>query len=298
MKSQASEDTTKNNYHLLAIHTNEDLCLNSVRIDNALRKICSYFSSRIGIADREILVFCLQHIFYNTNQIYTLLLPEVTACTTESTDEENDHSRTRNMPMRNMPTKNINIQYQLWSSLQEIEFTLERLQFLCQLIISATTNMLNELDRTCSVHITTQHLKTENGKQTYERQTSNSDQLESDDDDTWQWGLAQAIEKTHTWLQNNQDRLSFSGQFAILAPMIPALAQIDTALDNLLKSVYTIFSDILPDLPESITDGDESSATLLLDLIQRCDQILLQLGILAEPLHVLTGQYILETTLQ
>ncbi len=303
MKSQDTEDTIKSNYYsVLRTPTNEDLCLNPAGIDDALKKICSYFSNRLGIADIEILSFCLRHIFYNTNQIYMFLLPELTVCTTESAQLEKDHPRARNMPMRNMPVKNINIQYRIWSALQEIEATLERLEPLCQLLISATTNMLNELDRTCSIHTTVQHTETGNTQQEQngpdsEGQASDSNHIQSDNN-KWQWGQAQAIEKISMCAKNNQNRLSFSIQFAILEPMIPAITQIDSALDDLFKSIDAIFSNILPDIQRSARDSDESSATLLLDLIQRCDQILLQLVILAEPLHVLMGQYTLETTLQ
>jgi hypothetical protein len=300
-QDQDIEDTTKSNHHsLLKTPTNEDLCLNPAGIDDALKKICNYFSNRLGIADIEILSFCLRHIFYNTNQIYMFLLPELTICTTESAQLEKDHPRARNMPMRNMPVKSINIQYRIWSSLQEIEVTLERLEPLCQLLISATTNMLNELDRTCRIHTTVRHTETGNTQQEQngpDSEASNSNHIQSDNN-KWQWGLSQAIEKISMCAKNNRARLSFSIQFAILEPMIPAITQIDSALDDLFKSIDAIFSDILPDIQRSASDSDESSATLLLDLIQRCDQILLQLVILAEPLHVLMGQYTLETTLQ
>lgn len=302
MQSQDIEDTTQSNDDsIIKTLTNEDLCLNAAGIDDALKKICGYFSSRIGVADIEILSFCLRHIFYNTNQIYAFLLPELTACTTESTQLEKDHPRARNMPMRNMNTKSINIQYRIWSSLQELEATLERLEPLCQLIISATTNMLNELDRTCSVRPKTQPMETDKAQQTQSGPTNkrqNDNHIQGDDDNKWQWGLARAIEKIGLCAKYNQSRLSFSVQFAILEPMIPDLTQIDSALDNLFKSICAIFCDILPDIQCSVRDEDESSATLLLDLIQRCDQILLQLVILADPLHVLMGQYTLETTLQ
>lgn len=79
--------------------------------------------------------------------------------------------------------------------------------------------------------------------------------------------------------------------------MIPTLPQIDMALNTLLKSACTIFADILPDFQISEMDKDEKVTILLLDIIQRCDQILLQIGILVEPLHVLIGQYTLETTI-
>jgi hypothetical protein len=296
MKNQDTKDTTKNNDHpALQTQMDEDLCLNPAGIDEALKKICGSFSSRVGIADIEILSFCLRHIFYNTNQIYTLLLPELTVCTTESTEIENDHFHARNMPMRNMPIRNVNIQYRIWSSLKEIEATLERLEPLCQLIISATTNILNELDRTCSIHTTTQYTETQTQTRPGdEQQTANASHIQSNDQNILQQGLAHIIEKMNT----KKNRLSFSVQFAILAPMIPALSQIDAALDTMFKSIYAIFGDILPNIPDNRIYEDESSATVLLDLIQRCDQIVLQLALLAEPLHVLTGQYTLETALQ
>ena len=286
MENQDIEDSTANNHHpLLKTHLAEDIFLNSAEIDGALRKLSRFFNDRIGVADREMVTFCLRHIFYNVNQMYTLFLPELTRCSMDTVEEH--YLRIQNMPMRNMPTKNIIIQYQIWSLLQEIEATLERIEPLCQLVISATTNMLNELDRTCSIEDSAKPI----GQQK-EQDALESQQEESDE---WQWGLAQMKMKMSAWLKNNETQ--FSIQFAILEPMIPALPQIDTALHMLLTSTCAIFGDILPDFQVSEMDEDEKVTILLLDIIQRCDQILLQIGILVEPLHILTGQYTLETTI-
>ncbi len=300
MENQDIEDNPKSNHHLLLkTHLTEDIFLNSAEIDGTLGKLSRFFNDRIGVADREMVTFCLRHIFYNVNQMYTLFLPELTRCNMETADAEEDHLRIQNMPTRNMPIRNIIIQYQIWSLLQEIEAALERLEPLCQLVISATTTMLNELDRTCSIEDSTRQAEQQIGKKAIEHQAQSADESQArrDESDEWQWGLAQMKMKMSTWLKNNESQPSFSIQFAILEPMIPALPQIDIALNILLKSSYAIFGDILPDFQENETDEDEKVTILLLDIIQRCDQILLQIGILVEPLHILTDQYTLETTI-
>lgn len=305
MKDQDTEDRT--NHHLvLKTHTDADLFLNSAEIDDVLRRLGTFFSGRVSVADREMLSFCLRHIFYNVNQIYTLLLPELTKCSLGKASTEQKRLRIHTLPMRNMPVQSLVIQYSIWSLLQEIEATLERLEPLCQLVTSATTNMLNELDKTCSIKSKMRQAgPTENSNRTAigptvegPLQSSGQSQRQQADSDEWQLGLAQMREKTRAWLKSYQAQLPLSVQFAILEPMIPALSQIDAAFTLLLKSACTIFGDILPDFQESETSEDEKATTLLLDIIQRCDQIVLQIGVLAEPLHVLTGQYTFETTMQ
>ncbi|MBA2677758.1 MAG: hypothetical protein H0U76_05110 [Ktedonobacteraceae bacterium] len=301
MKDRDTKEKTNSNQHLLVkTHMHVDLFLNSVEIDEVLGRLCTLFSGRVGIADRETLTFCLRHIFYNVNQLYTLFLPELTKCSLGKASAGQKHLHIHTMPTRNMPVQNLMIQYSIWSLLQEIEATLERLEPLCQLVTSATTNILNELDRTCSIKNKREQARP--GEIEDETPTDHAresqGQTQQADDDEWQLGLIQMREKTNAWLNSYEKQLSLSVQFAILAPMIPALPQIDAAFALLLKSSCAIFRDILPDFQASGTDEDEKGTTLLLDIIQRCDQIVLQIGILAQPLYVLTGQYTLETTMQ
>lgn len=306
MENQNTEDGMKSNHHLLLkTHQAEDLFLNSAEIDGTLKKLSRFFNDRLGVADRETISFCLRHIFYTTNQMYTLFLPELSNCRMENAGIGKEHFRIYTMPMRNTPVKNLVTQYHIWSLLQEIEAVLERLEPLCQLIISAITNMLNELDRTCSIKHKREKTTQKEQVNPYihsarENQVQSPDQGQAQQGESGEWerGLAQMRDKMSIWLKSNETYLSFSIQFAILEPMIPALPQLDVAFNALLKSVCAIFGDILPDFQESGTNEDEKATILLLDIIQRCDQILLQIGILAGPLHVLTGQYTLETTIQ
>ncbi len=307
MKDQDTEDRTNRNHHLLLkTHRDADLFLNSAEIDNALSRLCTFFSGRVGIADREMLSFCLRHIFYNVNQMHTLFLPELTECSLGKARAEQNRLHVHTMPMRKIPVKKLQVQYSIWSFLQEIEATLERLEPLCRLMISATTNMLNELDRTCSIKNKIKQVGPIENRddvsidhpQENKEQSLDQDQIRQDDHSEWQRELALMREKSSTWLRSYEKLLPFSVQFAILEPMIPALPQLDGGFALLLKSACAIFGDILTDFQESGTDEDEKVTTLLLDIIQRCDQIMLQIGILVEPLHVLTGQYTLETTIQ
>ncbi len=304
MKDQDTEDRTNGNHRLLLeTHRNADLFLNSAEIDDVLSKLCTFFGSRVGIADREMLSFCLRHIFYNVNQMYTLFLPELTQCSLGKARTEQKRLPVHTMPMRNMPVQKLQVQYSIWSFLQEIEATLERLEPLCRLIISATTNMLNELDRTCSIQSKIRQPVENRDDVSIDHpqgsQVQSSDQSQTQQADSkWQRKLVLMRAKSSTWLKSYERLLPFSIQFAILEPMIPALPQLDGGLTLLLKSACAIFGDILPDFQESGTDEDEKATTLLLDIIQRCDQIMLQIGILVEPLHILTGQYTLETIIQ
>ncbi|GAC1358825.1 MAG: hypothetical protein NVS2B12_38560 [Ktedonobacteraceae bacterium] len=323
MKSRNTKDTMRSEQHqFVETQTTEDLFLDmagiagvagvtEIEIQSTFSTLFSCFNDRISTADRETLSFCLRHLFYHTHQVYTLFLPEMTTCTEESAQIETAYAHMLTMPMRNMPLKNVNVQYRLWSLLQEIEATLSRMAPLCQLVISAATNVIADLDRSCSIPVNAQQQRAyeractqqsehrKDGKHTQHQHIFN-DQNDATSAAGAEWLLesSQMIQKTESWLQHNQARLSFSVQFSILRPMIPTLIQIDGGLDDLLRSVYAIFANILPACLKSPARADEQITTLLLDISQRCDQILLQIGILVEPLRLLMGQYTLETMLQ
>jgi hypothetical protein len=299
MKDRDTEDTTNQNHSLLVkTQSDTDLFLNSAEIDDVLRRLCTFFSDRVGLANREMLSFCLRHIFYNIDQMYTFFLPELTECTLgKAKTEQQQRPRIHTMPLRNMPVQNLTIQYHIWSLLQEIEASLERLEPLCQLIISATTTMLNELDRTCSIKSKRVGPGEKEAPSYHAQENRMPHQDQQENGSEWQGGLVQIREKTSIWLKSLETQIPFSVQFAILAPMIPALSQMDVALALLLKSAYAIFRDILPAFQETGTDDDKVTP-LFLDISQRCDQMVLQIGVLVEPLHILTDQYTLETPIQ
>src|SRR5205085_1718004 len=80
------------------------------------------------------------------------------------------------------------------------------------------------------------------------------------------------------WQQSYSQLAHFANHFAHVLPTIPSLTQLDEVFNTLLDSTCTIFGDILPGF-QAISAGrvvdDAADATLLFDLMQQTDQLLL-----------------------
>jgi hypothetical protein len=62
--------------------------------------------------------------------------------------------------------------------------------------------------------------------------------------------------------------------------------------------VGAIFGDILPGFQAISAGEDETVATLLFDLMQQVDQLLLQLAITREPLQVLIEHFAIDKSMK
>ena len=72
---------------------------------------------------------------------------------------------------------------------------------------------------------------------------------------------------------------------------MPTVSQLDEAFNVLLDSAAAIFGDILPSFQALSTDNDEIIATLLFDLMQQSDQLLIQFDKALEPLYALIDYF-------
>ncbi len=189
-------------------------------------QLCSSIDPRTRANDRDILCFCLHHLFLSIDT-----LSRVTYCVfTEqvSSSDESPPAQTRGLVQ----------QHAIWTHLREIKQVLERIEPLCQLLNDASSTMLSSLD-------------------------------------------TQASSPSPT---------PFHHCFAHLLSAIPAtsttptLAHIDNAFFILLKSACSLFSDTLPAFS---TTRHEATAVLFLDLMQKIDQILLQVDVMMAPLQTL-----------
>ena len=236
----------------------------------ALERLKTSFGNRIGTDDREILSFCLQHLFYSIDALYQVTLPELT---TGEEQEQQNNPRQR---------------YRTWIFLRETKRLLERTDLLCRLLNSSATSMLDTLDMTTATP-------------TFEQ--SEIDESDPDYAQFWSEALAQEqweqaftllTRHLHAWQESHEKLQPFSSHFPSLITTIPTLPQANAALSLLLASAESIFSTNLADLRKISTSDDEAIAVVLLDLMQKADQGSVQVGLLIDPLSSLIKHYAMD----
>ncbi len=209
-------------------------------------QLCSSIDPRTRANDRDILCFCLHHLFLSIDTL----------------SRESPPAQTRGLVQ----------QHAIWTHLREIKQVLERIEPLCQLLNDASSTMLSSLDTQASSSSPTPPEESSTIQLPYEQ---------------FRDALTPVLD---TWRQCLSQQHTFHHCFAHLLSAIPAtsttptLAHIDNAFFILLKSACSLFSDTLPAFS---TTRHEATAVLFLDLMQKIDQILLQVDVMMAPLQTL-----------
>ena len=218
-----------------------------------LQRLPDYFRGRAERDDIETLVFCLHRLYNCIDTLYQHTLPVLTHLTIQR------HSHTFAQ------------RHALWEQLQAILLLLERIESHCHLLLSTTTSVLATLDTTedtvFSTEVPTTYVGTAQWQHAYEV-------------------LSLAL---HEWQEQHKAHLTFATAFALTS--VPSLLHIDTALALLFDSANAIFGDIIPDIQLVAQGDDEVVATLLFDLMQQNDLLLIQISKLVEPLQQLMKHY-------
>ena len=220
-----------------------------------LQRLPDYFRGRAERDDIETLVFCLHRLYNCIDTLYQHTLPALTHLTSQR------HATHAIFAHR----------HALWEQLQAILLLLERIESHCHLLLSTTTSVLATLDTTedaaFSTEVPTTYVGTEQWQHAYEV-------------------LSLAL---HGWQEQHKAHLTFATAFA--STSVAFLMAIDTALALLFDSANAIFGDIIPDIQLVAQGDDEVVATLLFDLIQQNDLLLIQISKLVEPLQQLMKYY-------
>jgi hypothetical protein len=112
---------------------------------------------------------------------------------------------------------------------------------------------------------------------------------------SWNYAHTLLTERLIDWQEYHNRYHIFTDQFTDLITAIPSLAQMERAFDFLLENIHTIFGEVLLDFQAvSSSDDDVAIATLLLDLMQKADLVLLHIDTLLDPLRILIKHYTLE----
>ena len=218
-----------------------------------LQRLPDYFRDRAGRDDIETLVFCLHRLYNCVDTLYQHTLPTLTQLTTAQ------HVASTFVHRHGM-----------WEQLQTILLLLERIESHCHLLLSTTTSILGTLDTT-------------------EEAMLNEEASTYVGTEPWQRAYEVLSEALHLWQEQQKVQLTFATTFAQTPNT--SLAQLDTSLALLFDSANAIFGDIIPDIQLVAQGDDEVVATLLFDLMQQNDLILIQIGKLVEPLQHVMKQY-------
>ena len=243
-----------------------------------LEQLVTYFSDRADAHDLDVLSFSLHHLFCRVDFLYQTALGGLAEGTVPTIAGQS-------------PVDTFLHQQLTWTSFQTIKRTFHRIEPLCHLLSDATECVLNALDLTDKTRASPE----------------NSAATDSDNEENWlhvlkqeRWeqAITALTESLRSWQQYHGKIALFVAQFPHLASAIPALAQLDRAFNILLDSVGAIFGDILPGFQAISAGEDEAVATLLFDLMQQADQLLLQLAITREHLEVLIEHFAVDKNMK
>jgi hypothetical protein len=272
-----------------------------------LGQLVAYFTGRADIDDMDVLSFSLHHLFCRIDLLYRRALPALQANAGEEVPQTSCHKGLSNhslppSPLQTHLTSDPRYRQRIWSELQRINRTLDRMEPLCHLLSDATECILDAFDRSSANGMTDAEEGTildQPPSATDKRLDTAGEQswLHILDSERWEQALIALTESLEDWQQSYRTSTPFTTQFARLMPRSPILAQLDTAFTRMLECAGTIFGDILPGF-RAIARGDEETvAAHLFDLMQQSDQLLVQFDMTLEPMNELIKQFAIEVRL-
>ena len=190
----------------------------------------------------------------------------------------------------------------IWSELQRINRTLDRMEPLCHLLSDATECILDAFDYSSVNGMTDAEEET-----LTELDTSHADKnLDTTDEqgwfpmldsEHWEQALRALTEGLKDWRQSYRTLVPLTTQFARLVHMPSTLARLDVAFALMLDCAGTIFGEILPCFRATAGGDEETIAALLFDLMQQSDQLLVQFDMTLEPMNELIKQFAIDLRL-
>ena len=238
-----------------------------------LGQLVTYFTNRAHIDDLDVLSFSLHHLFCRVDYLYNSALPTLA----------NWMTTTQGRPMQPDARQRRHI----WTQLQTINRTLDRMEPLCHLLSDSTECILESFDLTSDLiplpdDETTQELGEERSEKGW---------LQIVDPERWEQSFSSVTQHLLSWQQNNNTLPTFATQFARLLPTVPALAELDNAFATILDNAGAIFGDILPAFRAILSSDESIVAALLYDLMQQSDQLLVKFETTLEPMNALIKYY-------
>jgi len=253
-----------------------------------IRQVLACLGSSTYTDDMDALGFSLHHLFLRVDFLYRDALPglEANTATTITMGLEQDLSLQDTLIHRQ----------RIWSQLHAIGRTLNRLEPICHLLSDAIEGIFDTLDAASDVfsfRVGTGSLADISAAGFAQERTRGygyAIPTEPVDDERWDSAFSTVFQSLKSWQQSYRACTPFSIQFSDLNEATGGLAvpekdhsqevpldRLDAAFATLLDNACVIFGDILPAFRTSAANDYEGTATLLFDLIQQSDHLLLQL---------------------
>ena len=269
-----------------------------------IRQVLACFGSSTYTDDMDALSFSLRHLFHRVDFLYRDALPglETNTATTITMGLEQDLSLQDTLIRRQ----------RIWSQLQAIGRTLNRLEPICHLLSDAIEGILDTLDAAGDVFSfrvgigSLADIPAAGFAQGRTRGYGYAIPTESIDDERWDSAFSTVFQSLKSWQQSYRACTPFSMQFSDLNEATGGLVspekdhsqevpldRLDAAFATLLDGACEIFGDILPGFRTNTGNDYEGTATLLFDLIQQSDHLLLQLDATLELLNGLIEDFTL-----
>ena len=252
--------------------------------------------------DADALSFSLNHLFHRVDLLYREALPSMGETTAPTITQEQDLLLQDTLIRRQ----------RTWSQLQAIIRTLNRLEPICHLLSDAIEGILDTLDATsdvASLHAGRGSLAevpaagfAQDGDRGYRFPISTG----PIEDEQWDSAKSAVFQSLKSWQQSYRASTSFTIQFSGLNEATGGLAvpekdysqevpldRLDAVFATLLEGACVIFGDILPAFRTIAANDYEGTATLLFDLIQQSDHLLLELDATLEVLNGLIEDFTL-----
>lgn len=238
-----------------------------------LGQLVAYFTNRAHIDDLDVLSFSLHHLFCRVDYLYNNALPTLASWT------ETTQGRPMQPDMRQCQ--------RIWTQLQAINRTLDRMEPLCHLLSDSAECILESFD------LTSEMIPLLENEQAQEQEEANSekDWLQIVDPERWEQAFSAVTQHLLSWQQHHTTLPSFASQFARLLPTTPTLPELDAAFATILDNAGAIFGDILPGFRAILSSDESMVAALLYDLMQQSDQLLVKFETTLEPMNALIKYY-------
>lgn len=230
-----------------------------------LGQLVAYFTNRAQIDDLDVLSFSLHHLFCRVDFLYNSALPTLASWTAAAQG-------------RSVPPE---ARQHIWTQLQTINRSLDRMEPLCHLLSDSTECILESFDLTSEMIPLPQEEEADNEK----------GWLQITDPEHWEQAFSAVTQHLLSWQQRHTSSPAFISQFARLLPMIPALPELDDAFATILDNAGAIFGDILPGFRSLLSSDESMVAALLYDLMQQSDQLLVKFETTLEPMNALIKFY-------
>jgi hypothetical protein len=261
-----------------------------------LSQMVAYFHRRANIDDLDVLSFSLHHLFCRIDFLYEAALPRLAALTQAETEMPGQEERLSSQQQKQMDhAQYVRHREQVWTQLQAINRTLDRMEPMCHLLSDATECILERFD--ASIDMIGFLEEEPQGRSKSKAAEPGDDDFQIIDAERWEHAFAAISRSLLSWQAQYSKLTPFTTQFAPLLQAIPMLPEIDAALATILDSAGAIFGDILPGFRAILQSDEAMIAALLYDLMQQSDQLLMKFDSTLEPMNMLIKYYAVGTSL-